>query len=113
LSGSCLLLRRAAFDQIGGFDDRFFMFFEDVDLGDRLGRAGWSSVLVPEARVTHAQGASWRERPEAMIRAHHTSAWRYLAARYSRWYQWPVRMLLRAGLAARRELQVRAARRTP
>jgi N-acetylglucosaminyl-diphospho-decaprenol L-rhamnosyltransferase len=113
LSGSCLLLRRAAFDEIGGFDDRYFMFFEDVDLGDRLARAGWHSVLVPDARVTHTQGTSWRERPEAMIRAHHASASRYLAGRYGRWYQWPVRALLRTGLAARRELQVRAARRTP
>ena len=38
LSGSCLLLRRAAFDEVVGFDERYFMYMEDVDLGDRLGR---------------------------------------------------------------------------
>ncbi|MDO8108568.1 glycosyltransferase family 2 protein [Isoptericola sp. b441] len=107
LSGSCLLLRRAAFEQVGGFDDGYFMFFEDVDLGDRLGRAGWSSVFVPSAVVTHAQGTSWRERPEAMIRAHHASAARYLARRYPRWYQWPVRTALRIGLQVRAAIQVR------
>src|ERR1700675_225979 len=37
LSGSCLLVRRSAFSQIGGFDERYFMYMEDVDLGERLG----------------------------------------------------------------------------
>lgn len=111
LSGACLLLRREAFDAVGGFDEGYFMFFEDVDLGDRLGRSGWSSVVIPSAGVTHAQGTSWRERPEAMIRAHHHSAARYLSLRYPRWYQWPIRVVLRSGLAARREAQVFLARR--
>ena len=51
LSGSCLLLKWDAFDSIGGFDDRYFMYMEDVDLGDRLGRAGWQNVYVPSAEV--------------------------------------------------------------
>lgn len=110
LSGACLLLRRTAFDAVGGFDESYFMFFEDVDLGARLGRAGWRNVLVPSAEVTHAQGTSWRARPEPMIRAHHASAARYLTRRYARWYQAPVRLAVRAGLAARCWLQVRAAR---
>ena len=49
LSGSCLLLRRKAFDAVGGFDERYFMYMEDVDLGDRLGRADWLNVYVPGA----------------------------------------------------------------
>ena len=40
LSGSCLLVRRAAFDAVGGFDERYFMYFEDVDLAARLGERG-------------------------------------------------------------------------
>lgn len=111
LSGACLLLRREAFDQVGGFDEAYFMFFEDIDLGDRLGQAGWRNVLVPSAEVTHAQGSSWRARPERMLRAHHASAAHYLSHRYDRWYHAPLRVALRMGLAARMELQVRAARR--
>ena len=53
LSGSCLLLRRQAFDSVGGFDPAYFMYFEDVDLGERLADAGWLNVYVPSAVVTH------------------------------------------------------------
>ena len=111
LSGACLLLRREAFEAVGGFDESYFMFFEDVDLGERLGRAGWTNLCVPAARVTHIGGTSWRSRPESMIRAHHASAYRYLARRYGRWYQAPVRWVIRAGLAARRTPEIRLASR--
>jgi len=109
LSGACLLLRREAFEQVGGFDESYFMFFEDVDLGERLGRAGWENLYVPDVRVTHVGGTSWRERPAPMIRAHHASARQYLERRYGRWYQAPVRLALRSGLRVRERLQLRAA----
>lgn len=111
LSGACLLLRREAFEQVGGFDESYFMFFEDVDLGERLGRAGWENLYVPDVRVTHVGGTSWRERPAPMIRAHHASALRYLERRYGHWYQAPVRLALRAGLRVREARQLRAAAR--
>ncbi|MGC5628459.1 glycosyltransferase family 2 protein [Georgenia sp. Z1344] len=107
LSGSCLLLRRAAFDEVGGFDEGYFMFFEDTDLGDRLGRAGWENVYVPAARVVHDQGASWRERPAPMVRAHHRSAERYLRGRYDAWWQLPLRVAVAGGLRARARLLTR------
>ncbi len=110
LSGACLLLRREAFEQVGGFDPGYFMFFEDVDLGERLGRAGWRNLYVPTARVTHVGGTSWRERPAAMITAHHTSARRYLHQRYHRWYHWPLRVVISVGLAARQTVELRQAR---
>jgi N-acetylglucosaminyl-diphospho-decaprenol L-rhamnosyltransferase len=111
LSGSALLVRRAAFASVGGFDPRYFMYFEDVDLCDRLGRAGWTSVYVPSAVVEHTGGHATRRSPVAMQRAHHASAYQYLADRY-RGPQWaPVRLVLRAGLAARYLLS-RFSRRT-
>ncbi|MBZ2196422.1 glycosyltransferase [Occultella gossypii] len=110
LSGACLLLRRRAFEDVGGFDESYFMFFEDVDLGDRLARAGWTNVYVPTARVGHDQGSSWRDKPAAMIHAHHVSAEQYLRRRYSAWYLFPLRWALAAGLRARSWLQIRASR---
>lgn len=107
LSGACLLLRRAAWAEIGGFDEEFFMFFEDVDLGDRLGRRGWKNVYVPGAEVVHDQGASWRDKPASMIRAHHASAETYLHRRYDAPWQAPLRLALSAGLRARCVWQTR------
>jgi N-acetylglucosaminyl-diphospho-decaprenol L-rhamnosyltransferase len=104
LSGSCVLLRREAWDSVDGFDPRYFMYFEDVDLGDRLGRAGWLNVYVPDATVVHTGGhATTRDVPTSarMLREHHRSAYRFLADRYrgKRWA--PLRAGLRASLAAR------------
>ncbi|GAA4473147.1 glycosyltransferase family 2 protein [Rhodococcus olei] len=109
LSGSCLLVRRAAFDSIGGFDSRYFMYMEDVDLGDRLGRAGWHNVYVPSAEVTHAKGHAAGRHPELMLPAHHASAYRFQADRHPHWWQAPVRWALKGGLAVRSKLAVAAA----
>jgi N-acetylglucosaminyl-diphospho-decaprenol L-rhamnosyltransferase len=101
LSGSALLVRREAFESVGGFDPQYFMYFEDVDLCDRLARAGWSSIYVPSSVVEHTGGHATRREPMLMQRAHHASAYRYLADRY-RGLGWaPVRLVLRAGLFAR------------
>ena len=101
LSGSCLLLRRDAFDSVGGFDPGFVAFFEDVDLGERLNRAGWHNVYVPAACVRHVGvGVTGRE-TAAMTVEHHRSASRYLARRYAGWRWLPLRLVLRVGLAIR------------
>ena len=110
LSGACLLLPAAAWRRLEGFDDEYFMFFEDVDLGERVGRAGWLNVQVPGSVVVHEQGASWKARPEKMIRAHHASARHYLRGVYDAPWQAPVRWLLTGGLRLREELEVRASR---
>lgn len=110
LSGSCLLVRRNAFAEIGGFDDDYFMYFEDVDLGDRLARAGWVSMYVPSASVTHLGGHAASRDRTAMSRAHHASAYRYLSGRYARPWQAPVRWALRLALAVRAAAAARSAK---
>jgi len=111
LSGSCLLVRRSAFETIRGFDERYFMYFEDVDLGERLGRAGWQNVFVPTAEVVHLGGHATARASERMLAEHHRSTYRYLAGRYRGPWLTPLRLTLRLGLAARLWLAVRAARR--
>ncbi|MFD4431346.1 glycosyltransferase family 2 protein [Nocardia sp. NPDC055029] len=111
LSGSCLLVRRAAFDTIDGFDSRYFMYMEDVDFGDRMGKAGWHNVFVPDAEVTHAKGHAAGKHPELMLPAHHASAYRFQADRHPHWWQAPLRGALRAGLAVRSRIAVRSALR--
>ncbi len=111
LSGSCLLMRREAFDSIDGFDTRYFMYFEDVDLGDRLTKAGWQNVYVPSAEVVHIQGHSTARASDTMLAVHHESAYRFIADRHQglRWA--PVRAGVKAGLALRLKAETR--KKTP
>jgi N-acetylglucosaminyl-diphospho-decaprenol L-rhamnosyltransferase len=107
LSGSCLLMRREAFDSVDGFDPRYFMYFEDVDLCDRLGRSGWLNVYVPEAEVVHIGGHSTRRSSARMLAAHHSSAYRYLADRHRGPLWAPLMLAVRAGLSLRLRLMTR------
>ena len=56
--GACLLVRRAAYEQIGGFDPQFWMYAEETDWQKRMRENGWQIVFAPPARVTHLGGAS-------------------------------------------------------
>ena len=62
VSGSCLLVRREAFEQVGGFDEGYFMYFEDLDLCERIGKAGWQVLYAPDAVVVHADRTERRRR---------------------------------------------------
>jgi N-acetylglucosaminyl-diphospho-decaprenol L-rhamnosyltransferase len=66
LVGAALLVRREAFDAVGGFDESFFMYDEEVDFCFRLAEAGWSTIFVPTAQIGHVGGASTRGLPETM-----------------------------------------------
>ncbi|HEV7741956.1 MAG TPA: glycosyltransferase family 2 protein [Pseudolysinimonas sp.] len=101
LSGACLLVRRTAFDDIGGFDERYFMYFEDVDLGYRLGKAGWRNLFEPAARVLHSGGKSTASLRPQMLIAHHRSADRFLASKYPGRVLAPLRFALHVGLDLR------------
>ena len=111
LSGSCLLLRKAAYDEIGGFDERYFMYMEDVDLGDRLSKAGWQNVYVPTSEILHDKGHATGRDPARNLAAHHESTYTFLADRHpSRWHA-PLRWTIKSALAVRTRLVVGNSRR--
>jgi N-acetylglucosaminyl-diphospho-decaprenol L-rhamnosyltransferase len=83
VSGAAIWLRRAALDEVGGWDERFFMYLEDTDLCWRLRGAGWDVAYEPSAVVRHEQGASTAQRPYRMLVEHHRSAWRFARKRYT------------------------------
>lgn len=58
IQGACLMVRTAAFRAVGGFDPRFFLYFEDVDLCRRMAEAGWRRVFVAGATARHGGGGS-------------------------------------------------------
>ncbi len=77
VSGACILARRTAWGDIGGFDPAYFMYLEDVDLCWRAWEAGWAVGYEPGATVTHVQGVSAGRHPYRMLLAHHRSLWRF------------------------------------
>lgn len=58
VAGASLMIRREVFDQVGQLDDRFFMYFEEVDFCRRARAGGWACWYVPESRVVHLVGQS-------------------------------------------------------
>ncbi len=79
LSGCAMMLDRAAFTAVGGFDPGYFLYGEDVDLGVRLRAAGGRLVTVPAARVVHEVGASTRARRATNVAHHARSLDRFAA----------------------------------
>jgi N-acetylglucosaminyl-diphospho-decaprenol L-rhamnosyltransferase len=60
-SGACFVMRRAAWEEMGGFDEGFFLWYEDVDLAKRLHDNGFRNLVVGSATVSHAKAESFRQ----------------------------------------------------
>ena len=63
ISGACMMVRREAIQDVGEWDERYFLHCEDLDWCMRFRQKGWKILFVPSARVTHALGVSSRSRP--------------------------------------------------
>ncbi|MGH9042758.1 MAG: glycosyltransferase family 2 protein [Acidimicrobiia bacterium] len=83
VSGAAVWLRRSALDAVGGWDERYFMYVEDVDLCWRLRRAGWRIGYEPGATVEHLLGVSTAGVPYRMIAEHHRSLYRFADRRFT------------------------------
>jgi N-acetylglucosaminyl-diphospho-decaprenol L-rhamnosyltransferase len=83
VSGAAIWLRRTALDEVGGWDERYFMYLEDTDLCWRLRLAGWDVAYEPAAVIEHEQGAITAQVPYRMLVEHHRSAWRFAQVRYT------------------------------
>jgi N-acetylglucosaminyl-diphospho-decaprenol L-rhamnosyltransferase len=85
VSGSCFLARRQALEELGGFDEAYFMYAEDMDLCWRAHQAGWGIGFAGAASITHIQGVSTARHPYKMMVAHHRSALRFTVRTTSGW----------------------------
>lgn len=77
VSGALMLVSRAAFARVGGFDEDYFLHFEDLDLCRRLRDAGYRVVCATDVRVVHAKGGSSRRRPVFVAWHKHRGMWRW------------------------------------
>jgi hypothetical protein len=105
--GAAMLVDRDAFERVGRFDERYFLYWEDADLCRRLRNAGFTTRYVPRARVRHPGGASAKTASRLATKAFHDSAYRYYTTHVvrSRWH--PLRLLARVALAARAQWRMR------
>lgn len=80
---ACALVRRAAWNDAGGLDERFRFYYEDHDLAWRLARSGWELAVRWDAEAVHVEGGSSRARdPAGWFAQYHESRVRYLRKRY-------------------------------
>lgn len=77
LTGACLMFRREAYRDIGPFDERFFLYCEDVDWSIRARSAGWRLVFVPEVHVVHEKATASKGRSTFTIREYYRSLRRF------------------------------------
>lgn len=76
VSGACMVVRREAIEQVGGLDDRFFLYWEDADWCARMWESGWKVLYFPRAIVRHFTGASSENRALRSVFEFHKSAYR-------------------------------------
>ena len=76
--GACMLVRRAAIEQVGPFDEAFFMYAEETDWCRRFGTAGWTVGFTPAAAVTHVNGGSGKRQAKRVFSEFHRSAELYI-----------------------------------
>ena len=77
--GACLIVRRAVVRTVGGFDPRFFMYFEETDWCQRIGEAGWQVAYYPQAQVLHHRSQSASQDLIARALNFHSSRQKFLA----------------------------------
>jgi len=107
LSGACMLARRDALDKVKGFDERYFLYWEDADLCRRLRDAGYHVRYVPGATAIHRVGHSSSSVRASAIRAFHESAYLYYVTHVASGRLQPRRLLARTLLSVRCAWQLR------
>lgn len=83
VSGAFLLVRRDVLDELGGFDERFFVYYEDADLAARLKEGGWSSLYTPNIECVHLGGTSSGKAPSLSLSLNMTSRLLYARKHWS------------------------------
>ncbi len=111
LSGAAVMVKRSVNDEIGGWDEGYFLHFEDIDLGYRIGLAGYSNVFDPAVTIIHSGGHSLKKNSVLAERAMTRSSIRFMNKRYAGFWRTPLRWAIVLGLQLRGWLKVRAAQR--
>jgi len=101
VKGAALMIRRQAFEEVGGFDDSFFLYFEETDLCHRLSTAGWEIHFAPIATIVHAGEASTVQRAADMTVQLVASNMKFCRQHYSRTWFAGLAMIMKITILAR------------
>lgn len=110
LSGAAVMVKASVYREIGGWDEAYFMHFEDIDLGWRIGNAGYENIYDPSVAVQHSGAHSTKKHAAMVERAMTNSAIRFMRKRYAGFWRAPLRWAITLGLQIRGWLKVRAAK---
>ncbi len=102
VNGAAMFVRRQVYEQVGGFDEQFFMYSEELDWCYRTQRAGWQIIYLPTAQVTHYEGKSSEQAVAARDIHFHSSKVRF----FRKYYGARAAETLRAFLLAMFALQI-------
>jgi GT2 family glycosyltransferase len=97
-TAAALMVRASVFHQVGGFDEAFFMYGEDLDLCRRLREAGFPGRYVPVATAVHLKGEASRKQSPRMLREFHRSMWIYYQKHEARRQPAVLNLAVRAGI---------------
>jgi len=102
VNGAFMLMRRSALEQVGGFDEAYWMYMEDLDLSYRLAEEGWVTWYEPEATVVHLKGgAAGPHRSLRLNLAFHRGMYRFYREHYSAKRSWLVNAAVYAGIGVK------------
>jgi len=102
VNGAFMLVRRHAFDQVGGFDEGYWMYMEDLDLCYRLAQAGWTRWYEPTATVVHVKaGTSGPHRSLRLNWAFHFGMYRFYQRHYAPQRPWPLNLAVYVGIGVK------------
>lgn len=106
LVGAFMLLRQETIAQVGGLDETFFMYGEDIDWCYRIKQAGWEIHYHPATYIVHYKGASSRRKPMRIIYEFHRAMWVFHRKHFKRRYSWFTNMAVLSGIGLKFSLSV-------
>lgn len=98
ISGACMLVKREALNEVGGFDEGYFLHCEDLDWCMRFWEKGWRILFVPNAQVIHHQGTCSRSRPIFVEWHKHKGMMRFYRKFFHHLYPGPLMWLVTFGV---------------
>jgi len=98
LSGSLMMLRRKALEQVGYFDEDYFMYGEDIDLSYRIKKAGWQIIYTPNTKAIHYKGESTKKSEFSAITRFYSTMLIFVGKHFSGRHSFALRVLLTLGI---------------